>query len=160
MANRILVDAEEGTDAPPWMGNVEPFMQKVLDLCGTDGEEISVLFCGDSFMRTLNFRYRGVDSATDVLSFENGERYTDEDGNEWLSAGDIAVSLETLPKNAQYFKVDTNEELKRLLVHGVLHLHGYDHGEEHVEENAEPRCEMLRIQKRLMASLENENLLG
>ena len=53
-----------------------------------------------------------------------------------------------------------DEELKRLLVHGMLHLNGYDHGEEHVEEGVEPACEMLKLQKQLLASLAGESLMG
>ena len=127
--------------------------------CSYDGEEVSVLFCSDSFIQNLNLTYRNIDAPTDVLSFENGERYTDEDGNTWLSVGDIAISLDTLPKNALYFEVDADEELKRLLVHGILHLHGMDHGEEHVEKGVEPVCEMLKIQKKILCALESEHLI-
>ena len=109
-------------------------------------------------IQELNASYRNIDSPTDVLSFENGEDYTDEEGNEWFQAGDIAISLETLAKNATYFEVTENEELKRLLIHGVLHLNGYDHGEEHIEKNVEPVCEMLKIQKNMMKKMETENL--
>ena len=159
MANNILVDIEENLESPTWLSNVEPFIQKVLAELGYDGEEISVLFCTDAFIQQLNKNYRNIDSATDVLSFENGEEYTDENGDKWMSAGDIAVSLETLPKNAAYFEVSEDEELRRLLVHGVLHLNGYDHGEEHVEKGVEPVCEMLRIQKQLMQKLAGEQII-
>ena len=110
-------------------------------------------------IRELNANYRNIDSATDVLSFENGEEYTDEEGKEWFSAGDIAISVDTLPKNAEYFEVSQNEELKRLIVHGILHLNGYDHGEEHVEKGVEPKCEMLVLQKQLMDKFENYELI-
>ena len=97
-------------------------------------------------------------SPTDVLSFENGEEYTDDQGDSWKSVGDIVISLETLPKNAQYFEVSCNEELKRLLIHGLLHLHGLDHGDEHVEKGVEPVCEMLKIQKRLMQRFDSADI--
>ena len=61
-----------------------------------------------------------------------GRTYNDEDGNKWLNAGDIAISLDMLPVNAAYFNCSENEELKRLLVHGLLHLNGMDHGDEHI----------------------------
>lgn len=158
MANQIFVSVEDGMNEPAWISRIEPFVQNVLSELGYDGEEISILFCSDKMIQELNASYRNIDSPTDVLSFENGEEYTDEDGNVWLQAGDIAISLETLAKNATYFEVTENEELKRLLVHGVLHLNGYDHGEEHIEKNVEPVCEMLRIQKKMMEKLETENL--
>ncbi|MBQ2313633.1 MAG: rRNA maturation RNase YbeY [Treponema sp.] len=160
MANNVLVSVEEGFPAPAWLPRVEPFMQKALAAAGYDGEELSVMFCSDALIQDLNREYRNIDEATDVLSFEDGSSYTDEDGAEWTVAGDIALSLETLPKNAQYFNVPADEELKRLLVHGMLHLNGYDHGEEHVEEGVEPACEMLKLQKQLLASLAGESLMG
>lgn len=160
MANRILIDVTEEFENTPWLEKAESFVQKALDQLGYDGEEVSILFCGDSYIQELNKNYRNIDAPTDVLSFENGTEYTDEEGNNWFEAGDIAISLETLPKNADYFEVDQDEELKRLLVHGLLHLNGYDHGEEHVEKGVEPVCEMLKIQKEAMEALKNESILG
>lgn len=157
--NKILVSVEENLEEPSWLKNVENFSQKVLQEMSFENEEISILFCGDAFIQTLNRKYRNIDAPTDVLSFENGIEYEDEDGVKWKIAGDIAISLETLPKNAEYFEVAQDEELKRLLVHGLLHLNGYDHGEEHVEKNKEPLCEMLKIQKKIMENLKNESIL-
>ena len=160
MANNILISVYEGTKEPEWLDKVEPFIQKVLEKCGFDGEEISVLFCNDDFIHQLNSEYRKIDNATDVLSFENGDNYTDEDGNEWFCAGDIIISLDTLPVNSKYFEVTEDEELRRLLVHGILHLNGMDHGEEHVEKGVEPVCEMLKIQKKVMNELKDEKIIG
>lgn len=159
MANTVLVSVGENVNSPAWIENVEPFVQSVMKKFGIDGEEISVLFCDDAFIRTLNMAYRNVDSPTDVLSFENGETYKDEEGTEWKCAGDIAVSLETLPKNAAYFMTDENSELKRLLVHGLLHLNGYDHGEEHIEAGRAPVCEMLVKQEKALAELSGEIII-
>lgn len=160
MGNQIFVDMEDGKEAPAWIGRVEPFAQKVMQKCGFDGEEISVLFCSDEYIQYLNKTYRNIDSPTDVLSFENGENYTDENNVVWLQAGDIAISVDTLPKNSEYFEVGPNEELKRLIIHGILHLNGYDHGEEHVEKNVEPKCEMLVLQKKLMNELADEIIIA
>ena len=160
MANRILLDVEEGLEIPSWMENVRPFVEKALSFLKFDNEEISILFCSDEFIKNLNKEYRNIDSPTDVLSFENGMEYEDEDENVWFSAGDIVISLETLPKNAEYFEVGEDEELKRLLIHGILHLNGYDHGEEHVEKGKEPVCQMLKIQKEAMQALADETIMG
>lgn len=155
MANRVLVSMQEGLSEPAWFSNIEPFVQLALEKIGYDGEELSILFCNDPFIQELNKTYRDIDSPTDVLSFENGDEYQDEEG-EWFNAGDIAISLETLPKNAEYFEVDKNTELKRLLVHGILHLNGYDHGEEHIEKNHEPSCEMLVLQEQVLKELNDK----
>ncbi|HAH60587.1 MAG TPA: rRNA maturation RNase YbeY [Treponema sp.] len=159
MANTVLVSVGENVSGPAWIGNVEPFVQSVMKKFGIDGEEISVLFCDDAFIRTLNREYRNIDSPTDVLSFENGETYEDGEGTTWKCAGDIAVSLETLPKNAAYFMTDENSELKRLLVHGLLHLNGYDHGEEHIEAGRAPVCDMLVKQEEALAELSGEIII-
>ena len=150
MANRVFISVQEGIKEPSWLSSAESFSLKVLEMNQFDGEEVSIFFCNDSFIQELNKEYRKIDSPTDVLSFENGDSYTDEEGAEWVSAGDIIISLETLSKNALYFEVTEDEELKRLIVHGLLHLNGYDHGEEHIEKGVEPECEMLRLQKKIM----------
>ena len=150
MANRFFISMEDGLSEPAWISNVEPYMNAVTTEIGYDDEEVSIAFCTDKFIQQLNKQYRDIDSPTDVLSFEDGEEYTDEDGAKWFSAGDIIISLDTLPKNAQYFGVSENDELKRLLLHGLLHLNGYDHGEEHVEPNVEPTNEMLALQEKTL----------
>lgn len=159
MANRILISLGEDVTEPVWFNKVEPFIQTVLQKLNYDNEEISVLFCSDEFIKELNSQYRNIDSATDVLSFENGEEYEDEEGL-WKNVGDIAISLETLPKNAEYFEVDTNTELKRLIIHGILHLNGMDHGEEHIEKGVVPTDEMLILQENLLSDLSDEKIIG
>ena len=159
MANRILISLGEDVTEPVWFNKVEPFIQTVLQKLNYDNEEISVLFCSDEFIKELNSQYRNIDSATDVLSFENGEEYEDEEGL-WKNVGDIAISLETLPKNAEYFEVDTNTELKRLIIHGILHLNGMDHGEEHIEKAKAPECEMLVLQEKTLGQLKDEIIIA
>lgn len=159
MANRILISLGEDVTEPEWFNKVEPFVQVVMQKLNYDNEEISVLFCSDEFIKELNSQYRNIDSATDVLSFENGEEYEDEEGL-WKNVGDIAISLETLPKNAEYFEVDTNTELKRLIIHGILHLNGMDHGEEHIEKGVVPTDEMLVLQENLLSDLMEEKIIG
>ncbi|MBR1537850.1 MAG: rRNA maturation RNase YbeY [Treponema sp.] len=158
--NRILISLQEDFTPPAWFdeAKIEGYVKSVLEKLQYDGEEISILFCDDECIRELNKNYRGIDSATDILSFENGEKYTDDEG-EWLSAGDIALSLETLPKNAEYFGVEQNEELKRLLIHGLLHLNGYDHGEEHIESGKDPADEMLILQEKILREFTEVKLI-
>lgn len=156
--NRIEISVQEEIVEPKWCLNVEPFLQKVMNELNFDNEEISLFFCNDDYIKELNKNYRNIDSSTDVLSFENGEKYTDEQG-EWFCAGDIVISLETLPVNAQYFDENSDSELKRLLVHGILHLNGFDHGEEHLENGKEPQCEMLVLQEKILKKLKDEKII-
>lgn len=156
--NRIEISVQEDIEEPKWISNIEPFLQKVMENLNFQNEEVSLFFCNDDYIKELNKTYRNIDSSTDVLSFENGERYTDEEG-EWFCAGDIVISLETLPINAQYFDENKDDELKRLLVHGLLHLNGYDHGEEHLENGKNPECEMLILQEDILKELKDEKII-
>ena len=156
--NRVYVAMQEGVDEPDWFENVEPFVQKALGQLKFDGEEISMLLCNDTYMQELNKTYRNIDSTTDVLSFENDEEYEDEEGK-WKCVGDIVISLDTLPVNADYFEEDRNAELKRLIVHGLLHLNGMDHGEEHIEKGCAPVCEMLVLQENVLENLKDEKII-
>lgn len=156
--NRIEISVQEDIEEPKWILSVEPFLQKVMNELKFEQEEISLFFCNDDYIKELNKNYRNIDSATDVLSFENGEKYTDEEG-EWFCAGDIVISLETLPINAQYFDENKDNELKRLLVHGLLHLNGYDHGEEHLENGKIPECKMLVLQEDILKKLKDEKII-
>lgn len=150
MANRILIGMQDGLEEPSWLSHVEPFIQKIMKRLSYNGEEISIMFCDDNQIRELNKTFRNIDSATDVLSFENDGEYSDDEGV-WKTVGDIAISLDTLPVNAEYFKTDVNTELKRLLIHGIMHLNGMDHGEEHIEAEKTPECEMLVLQEKVLS---------
>ena len=156
--NRIYVAVQEGVNEPDWINNVEPFVHKVLKELKIKGQEISMLLCNDTYMQELNKTYRNIDSTTDVLSFENDEEYEDEEGK-WKCAGDIVISLDTLPVNADYFEESCNDELKRLIVHGLLHLNGMDHGEEHIEKGHAPVCEMLVLQENVLDKLKDEIII-
>ena len=156
--NRVFIAMQEGLDEPDWFENLEPFVQKALTELKFDGEEISMLLCNDTYMQELNKNYRNIDSTTDVLSFENDEEYEDEEGK-WKCVGDIVISLDTLPVNADYFEESRNDELKRLIVHGLLHLNGMDHGEEHIEKGTAPQCEMLVLQENVLEKLKDEKII-
>ncbi|WP_281227349.1 rRNA maturation RNase YbeY [Flavobacterium aquiphilum] len=82
----------------------------------TEGE-INYIFCDDDYLHQINMEYLNHDTLTDIISFD----YTM--GNE--IGGDIFVSVERVLDNAKDFNVTFNEELKRVLVHGVLHYCGY-----------------------------------
>lgn len=85
--------------------------------------EINYIFCDDDYLHKINLEYLNHDTLTDIISFD----YTV--GNELN--GDIFVSVERVHDNANDFNVPFEEELKRVLVHGVLHYCGYkDKGEE------------------------------
>ena len=125
---------EDMAEEPQWLSKIQPFLEAVLKKLQLSGWELSVLFCQDDFIQELNKNYRQLDMPTDVLSFNAGSTYQDEEGVEWFSAGDIVISLDTLAKNAVEFEVSQDQELKRLLIHGVLHLSGMDHSDNSPEQ--------------------------
>lgn len=97
---------------------VRRFVAGLTTALGKPGAEFSVVFITDEAMRTYNHRYRGMDKATDVLSFEGEGDYL----------GDILISTETAWAQARKSPTLTfHDNIRRLLLHGFLHLSGYDH---------------------------------
>lgn len=162
--NRVIVSVTEKLKEPDWLSNVEGFVNDILQNQKKDGWELSVLFCDDKFIQQLNKDFREIDSPTDILSFEDGTTYEDEEG-QWYSAGDIAISLDTFAKNAEEFEVSKDNEIKRLLIHGVLHLSGMDHGEAHIakdrtfEGGTENDQKMLELQEQILLLLDNRVII-
>jgi metalloprotein, YbeY family len=105
------------------------FVSDVLKYLKKENWDVSLHFCFDPFIKELNKTYRNIDSPTDVLSFEMGNEYVDESGVPRYVAGDIVISIDSLKKNAINFFVSENEELKRLIIHSILHLSGMDHSD-------------------------------
>ena len=79
--------------------------------------EISFIFCDDEYLHSINLQYLNHDTLTDIISFD----YTEGD----IISGDIFVSIERVEDNAKDFNLPFDEELKRVLAHGVLHYCGY-----------------------------------
>ena len=107
------------------VGAFERFVRKTcgaVKLAGT----VNVLITKNSEMRSLNRRFRGKDAATDVLSFPAAESSAGKLLPGKL-AGDLAISAEIATENAQQLGHAVADEIKILILHGVLHLAGYDH---------------------------------
>jgi probable rRNA maturation factor len=95
---------------------------RALEVLGLNKVELSIVLVSDAQIRRLNKLYRNKDKPTDVLSFPIGEKVEG-----WLILGDIVISVDTARRQAQGLGYSLEEELKRLLVHGLVHLLGYDH---------------------------------
>ena len=107
--------------------------------------ELSVVLCDDAFILPLNRDYRGKDAPTDVLSFAQREGEGADADDPVL--GDVIISVETAQRQALVHKVTIVQELRILLVHGMLHLLGYDH------QTEEERAEMETEERALLALL-------
>ena len=88
-------------------------------------KEISITFVSDKFIHRLNRQYRGIDSPTDVLAFSMQEGSFTEINSMLL--GDVVISVDSAMRQAEEIDHPLNNELTILLIHGLLHLLGYDH---------------------------------
>ncbi len=120
---KIKVDAEK------WRGFAVRAAGAVSE---TAGKYLTIAFVSDAKMRELNNLYRGADATTDVLSFasEPDEFFAGGESSAFETdayLGDIVISLEQAARQAAENKLDFDTEIKQLILHGVLHLCGYDH---------------------------------
>lgn len=116
----------------------------------TKGAEASVILTDDAWVRLLNNAYRGRDEPTDVLSFPilgEGGRAVSSSPNQPVLLGDIVIAFETAAADAAARNKPLSDHLSHLVVHGMLHLCGYDHLAE-AEAN-----EMERLETRILAGL-------
>lgn len=116
-----------------------------------DGTEVSITFVDDDEIAALNSQYRGKEGPTDVLSFEcDGvddpdmpgmpEEFTDEDGEDVIfELGDVIIAVDVCERQTEEFGTTFEGEISLLLVHGLLHLCGYDHIEDDDAEEMEAR---------------------
>ena len=111
------------------------FATKALAAISKSESSATIAFVSDKKIRELNRQFRGIDKATDVLSFPS-------DGPD---LGDIAVSVDTAAAQAKENGLKLDEEIAQLILHGLLHLSGYDHETDNGEMN---RLE-LRLRKKL-----------
>ena len=117
---------------PPHFGKVSSTHSKKAPAPAT--HSVAITFVNDVRIRLLNQRFRKIDRATDILSFPMGE-WSRPEGPESsrntfyqiFYLGDLVISLETAARNAKRYRTSLPDELKRLLIHGTLHLLGYDH---------------------------------
>jgi probable rRNA maturation factor len=100
---------------------------RILDDSGRSEAELSILITDDEEICSLNRMYRGIDRPTDVLSFSPTEGEGPVTAPQLL--GDVVISWETAQRQASELGHTVLVEIKRLLVHGVLHLLGFDHEE-------------------------------
>ncbi len=117
--NRVLVKKRVKGVEGKLLGKIA---HRALEVLGLSKVELSIALVSDAQIKRLNKLYRNKDKPTDVLSFPIGEKVED-----WLILGDIVISVDTARRQAKEFGYSLEEELKRLLVHGLVHLLGYDH---------------------------------
>jgi len=153
---------DDGFDIQTLIPSLVEIGKQTLHKCDIYSGEASIFITDDENIKSLNEKYRGLDEVTDVLSFSNkheGEYYgSANDGRIGLSSeefvipvdfidqiGEVVISLPQVERQALENNVEMSQELKTLVVHGFLHLLGYDHVE------MEDRKEMEFLEKEIMA---------
>ena len=119
------------------------FAERALGVVPAGGAGVTVAFVSDRAMRELNRRWRGKAGTTDVLSFPAGDE--EFGGAEGASLGDVVISAEQAARQAAAHGLGFENEVEQLILHGLLHLCGYDHETDRGEMNALE----LRLRRRL-----------
>jgi rRNA maturation RNase YbeY len=132
--------AMRGRRVPALAARVRRQGARLLAALGLAEAELSVLLVSDGEMRRLNHDYRGFDRPTDVLSFP--QREGPGPAPEQL-LGDVVISVDTARRQAARWHASLGREADRLLIHGLLHLLGYDHERSPVEARRMQRRERL-----------------
>ena len=127
---------------------VEQWLAKVYEELMLENMYCAILFCDDETIRELNKQYLNKDYSTDVLSFSQieGEEIT---GNHFL--GDIVISVPYAAEQAKKYNHSSADEIRYLILHGVLHLLGYDH-------NDKEDGQMSKIEKEIYYKLTGDIL--
>jgi probable rRNA maturation factor len=133
----ITIDEAYGEYVAP--GDLESVARTALEAEGVPTAELGILITDDATIHDLNRRYADEDKATDVLSFSlrEGEEFVSPD--DIVRLGEVIISLDTAKRQAEEAGRALEAEVAHLLVHGILHLLGYDHAEPDEERAMQAR---------------------
>ncbi len=97
--------------------NIQKWISEIIISEGFELGEIIYIFCDDKYLHKLNFEFLNHDTLTDILSFDYcvGKQIN----------GEIYISVERVADNSKYFKTNFDDELHRVIIHGILHFCGY-----------------------------------
>lgn len=102
----------------PQKVKVKTWIKNVIQKEGVSFNEINFIFCSDPYLKEINQAYLQHDYFTDIVTFDNSEE-------EGVLEGDIFISIDRIQENSLEFSITFDQELRRVLIHGVLHLIGY-----------------------------------
>ena len=134
----IIIDSELWTAEPKAAETVRRAIAQAADVAAAPDAELAVALTDDAAIRALNNQWRGLDKATNVLSFPAPAALR---GDAPVHLGDIAIAYETMAGEAKNEAKPFAHHLAHLAVHGFLHLLGYDH-------ESEPEAEAMEQQER------------
>lgn len=117
--------------------NFKAWLKKVAEKEGFRINDLNYIFCSDQYLHKINLEYLDHDTYTDIITFDNSEE-------EKIIEGDIFVSIERIRENSSILNTLLEEETKRVIVHGLLHLCGYN------DYSIEDKEEMRRLESEYM----------
>jgi len=143
LAHAVLVTVEEAFDALVEAKFLESLAAAVIEAERVPPAELGVLVTDNETVRRLNREYAGEDASTDVLAFsmQEGEEFVSPD--DVLRLGEVIISYPTALRQAKEAGRPVEDEIAHLLVHGTLHLLGYDHAEPADEQRMRAREQEL-----------------
>ena len=129
----VLVDSEHWKNAAAAKDVVRRALKQAATALSTKTAELAIVLTDDAAMRRLNRNWRGIDAPTNVLSFatkNSGDQLDEQSGGQFVGnhLGDIVLAYETVKREAHRDGKAFDHHLAHLVVHGFLHLLGYDHG--------------------------------
>ena len=104
---------------------ISAWLKEIAAENGYNIGDINYIFCSDGYLLEVNRKFLGHDYYTDIITFDNSEDYMLEKGRPGVSA-DIYISVDTVRANGEEYGEGFERELMRVIVHGLLHLTGYD----------------------------------
>ena len=143
----ITQDIDINFEDDRWSSAYEELCQRAILACmkqvnpSFSSFEISIVLADDAFVQRLNKEYRGKDKPTNVLSFPQHEPEELKSRNDFTSLGDIILAYETVKKESLEQSKSMEMHTSHLIVHGFLHLLGYDH----IEDSDAEEMEALEI---------------
>ena len=104
---------------------ISKWLKQVAGQRGYRMGELNYIFCSDPYLLAINQQFLDHDYETDIITFDNSDDYLQETGHKGVSA-DIYISVDTVRANGEIYGEGFDRELHRVIVHGLLHLIGYD----------------------------------
>ena len=121
-----MIEVSNFTDFKVAEREIKKVIREVLKKERKEDLDITIVFVSQERIKELNLKYRKKNSPTDVLSFENVTNFVLPPG-QGKETGEVVICPEQVAINAKNFNIDFREEIVRVVVHGILHLLGYDH---------------------------------
>ena len=135
---------------PKWKTDEINTVRKVLKVTNTQRNGLTIRLSNDKEVKVFNLKWKGINKSTNILSFLNNYKIFSFENN-MIYLGDIIISYDTLLKEVKSKKIDFQDHLSHILIHGILHLKGYTHDK---EEDARL---MQNEEKRLLKNLNIKN---